>query len=202
MPACGRAGYFCAPSASFSARPFYSLLFQICGLSGPDRILPAGVYLDSVRQALGVEAFWYAPTLLWLDSGPVALSLLCWAGLVASALLVLNIWPRGMTAICLVTYLSFIAAAQDFASYQSDGMLLAAVFPCLFFAPRGLRPGLGEDHPPSWASLFMLQWLWFLIYFESGFVKMASHDQDWRNLTALDHYYENGPLPNWIGWYV
>ncbi len=184
----------------FSA--FYSLIFQILGLIGTEGILPAGHYLDMVKENLGSQAYWFAPTLLWLGSGPLALKLLCWFGLVASILLVLNLWPRGMTGVCMVCYLSFIAAAQDFASYQSDGMLLAAGFICLFFAPPGLRPGLGEDHPPSWASLSLLRWLWFLIYFESGFVKMASHDQDWRHLTALDHYYENGPLPNWIGWYV
>jgi hypothetical protein len=50
--------------------------------------------------------------------------------------------------------------------------------------------------------LFLLQWLWFQIYFESGVVKWASHDPQWRHLTALDHYYENGPLPDWIGWYA
>ena len=184
----------------FSA--FYSLIFQILGLIGPDGILPAGRYLIAVHESLGAQAHWFAPTLLWLGSGTLALKLLCWSGLAASILLVLNLWPRGMTAACLVCYLSFIAAAQDFAGYQSDGMLLAAGFICLFFAPPGLRPGMGEDTPPSWASLSLLRWLWFLIYFESGFVKMASHDQDWRHLTALDHYYENGPLPNWIGWYV
>ena len=48
----------------------------------------------------------------------------------------------------------------------------------------------------------MLQWLWFRIYFESGVVKLASHDPQWRSLTALDQYYQNGPLPNWIGWYA
>jgi hypothetical protein len=184
----------------FSA--FYSLMFQILGLIGPDGILPAGRYLIAVHESLGAQAYWFAPTLLWLGSGPLGLKLLCWTGLVASILLVLNLWPRGMTAVCMVCYLSFIAAAQDFASYQSDGMLLAAGFICLFFAPPGMRPGLGKDNPPSWASLSLLRWLWFLIYFESGFVKMASHDRDWRHLTALDHYYENGPLPNWIGWYV
>src|SRR5690348_6349994 len=148
------------------------------------------------------RGYWYAPTLYWISSGTHALMLVTWAGLVASVLLILNLWPRSMTAICMVAYLSFVAAAQDFSSYQSDGMLLAAAFICLFFAPPGLRPRLGEEHPPSWASHFLLQWLWFLIYFESGFVKLASHDQQWRTLTALDHYYENGPLPNWIGWYV
>jgi len=184
----------------FSA--FYSFLFQIRGLIGPEGILPAREYLDAVGQSLGARAFWYVPTLLWLGSGNRSLLLLCWVGLIASLLLLLNLWPRGMTAICVAAYLSFVAAAQDFSSYQSDGMLLAAAFLCIVFAPPGLRPGLGEDHPPSWASLFLLQWLWFQIYFESGFVKMASGDQDWRHLTALDHYYENGPLPDWIGWYV
>src|SRR5690348_4991638 len=183
----------------FSA--FYSLIFQIRGLIGPDGILPARAYLGTVWQYMGARGYWYAPTLYWISSGTHALMLVTWAGLVASVLLILNLWPRSMTAICMVAYLSFVAAAQDFSSYQSDGMLLAAAFICLFFAPPGLRPRLGEEHPPSWASHFLLQWLWFLIYFESGFVKLASHDQQWRTLTALDHYYENGPLPNWIVWF-
>ncbi|MGH9357254.1 MAG: lipase maturation factor family protein, partial [Terriglobia bacterium] len=63
-------------------------------------------------------------------------------------------------------------------------------------------PGLGRDHPPSRASLFMLQWLWFRIYFESGVVKIASGDPEWRHLTALYDYYSNGPLPDWIGWHA
>lgn len=184
----------------FSA--FYSLLFQIRGLIGPNGILPAGEYLLSAQAGLGAKAYWLAPTLFWFNSGDRFLLFVCWLGLVASLLLVINIWPRGAIAVCIAGYLSFVAAARNFAEYQSDGMLLAAGFLCLFFAPPGARPGLGQEHPPSWASLFSLQWLWFQIYFESGFVKLASHDPEWRSLTALDHYYENGPLPNWLGWYV
>ena len=184
----------------FSA--FYSLLFQINGLIGPDGILPAGDYLRLLAGHFGAKAAWYAPTLLWLGSGPGSLKLLCWTGLVASILLVLNFWPRAMLVVCLAGFLSFVSAAQDFSSYQSDGMLLAAGFLCLFFAPPGLRPGLGEGDPPSRASLFLLQWLWFTIYFESGLVKLLSGEPQWRHLTAMDQYYANGPLPNWIGWYV
>jgi hypothetical protein len=33
-------------------------------------------------------------------------------------------------------------------------------------------------------------------------VKLASGDLQWRNFTAMDEYYQNGPLPTWIGWYV
>jgi len=33
-------------------------------------------------------------------------------------------------------------------------------------------------------------------------VKLASGDPQWRNFTAMDEYYQNGPLPTWIGWYA
>jgi hypothetical protein len=33
-------------------------------------------------------------------------------------------------------------------------------------------------------------------------VKLMSGDPQWRHFTALDEYYQNGPLPTWIGWYV
>src|SRR6058998_857276 len=92
--------------------------------------------------------------------------------------------------------------AHDLSGYQSDGMLLEAGFISLFFAPPGIRPGWGAVRPPIRASLFLLQWEWFRIYFESGIAKIASGDPQWRNLTAMDEYYQNGPLPTWIGWYV
>jgi hypothetical protein len=95
-----------------------------------------------------------------------------------------------------------VSVARDFSGYQSDGMLLEAGFIALFFAPPGLRPGLGESSPPSRASLFLLQWEWFRIYFESGVAKIGSGDLAWRQFTAMDDYYQNGPLPTWIGWYV
>lgn len=184
----------------FSA--FYSLLFQIKGLIGPSGILPAHDYLQAVSAALHGSRFWFAPTMLWFGSSDRALMLICWVGIAASVLAVCNIWPRPMFAICFVCFLSFIAAAQDFASYQSDGMLLEAGFITLFFVPSGVWPGLGRAHAPSRASLFLLQWEWFRIYFESGVGKIASGDPSWRHLTAMDDYYQNGPLPTWIGWYV
>ncbi|MBV9610677.1 MAG: lipase maturation factor family protein [Acidobacteria bacterium] len=184
----------------FSA--FYSLVFQIRGLIGPSGILPAGTYLQQVAQALHGERLWYAPTLLWSSSSNAMLIALCWVGMVASLLLVVNVWPRAMLAICFVCFLSFVAAAQDFSGYQSDGMLLEAGLISMFFAPPGFRPRLGAAQPPSRASLFLLQWEWFRIYFESGAVKLLSGDPQWRHLTAMDEYYQNGPLPTWVGWYV
>ena len=185
----------------FSA--FYSLAFQIHGLVGEHGILPAREYLAQVSNALGpLERFWYAPTLFWLGAGDAALRAVVAAGLVCSLLLTLNVRPRLMVGLCTILFLSCIVALQDFSSYQSDGMLLEAGFVSVFFAPRGTFPGLGASDPPSRFSRFMLEWEWFRIYFESGVVKLASGDPHWRNLTAMDQYYQNGPLPSWIGWYV
>jgi lipase maturation factor 1 len=182
---------------------FVSLLFQIRGLIGPAGILPADRYLEAVAQSFGPWVrVWFAPTLLWLGSGSHMVMALCWAGLAASLLLTINLWPRAMLLVCFVCFLSFVSAAQDFSGYQSDGMLLEAGFVALFFAPPGWRPGLGYNHPPSRASLFLLQWEWFRIYFESGLVKLLSGDTEWRHLTAMDEYYQNGPLPTWVGWYI
>ncbi len=184
----------------FSA--FYSLLFQINGLIGPEGVLPARDYLAAVAQSLGMARYWYAPSLFWFSSGSAMLLAVTWLGLAASVAAFFNLWPRLSFFICFVSYLSFVTATNVFSQYQSDGMLLAAGFLVLFFAPGGIRPGWGAHHPPSRAALFLLQWEWFRIYFESGMVKLASGDPEWRHLTAMDQYYQNGPLPTWIGWYV
>jgi lipase maturation factor 1 len=184
----------------FSA--FYSLLFQIRGLIGPNGILPAAEYLRAVHNSFGLARFWYAPTLLWFSASNHMLMAIVWAGLLASILLTSNIFPRGMLLICFVCFLSFVSAASDFSGYQSDGMLLEAGFISLFLAPPGFRPGLAPNSPPIRASIFLLLWEWFRIYFESGIAKLASGDPQWRHFTAMDEYYQNGPLPTWIGWYV
>jgi hypothetical protein len=185
----------------FSA--FFSLVFQIRGLIGPEGILPASEFLRYVANHFGpYQRIWFAPSLLWISAGNGMLMAVCWAGMVAALLLVLNFWPRGTLLICFICFLSFVSAAGDFSSYQSDGMLLEAGFISLFFAPRGFLPGWGENFPPSRASHFLLLWEWFRIYLESGAVKLLSHDPQWRNYTAMDEYYQNGPLPTWIGWYM
>src|SRR5712692_2935168 len=130
----------------FSA--FHSLLYQIHGLIGPNGILPARDYLHAVRTALGWKGYWFAPTLLWLDASDRALDLLVWTGLAASVAIVLNLWPRVAIAVAGICFLSFIAAAQAFSSYQSDGMLLEAGLLSIFLAPRGVWPRLGLDQPP------------------------------------------------------
>lgn len=181
---------------------FYSLLCQVRGLIGPNGVLPADQYLDAVHRSLGASRFWYAPSLYWINSSDPALMAICWIGLIASVAAFLNAWPRLSFFICFLCFLSFVAAAQVFSGYQSDGMLLEAGFLALFLAPAGFWPGFGTNSLPMRASYFLLQWEWFRIYFESGLVKLLSGDPEWRHFTAMDQYYQNCPLPTWIGYYV
>src|SRR6202041_1462523 len=83
----------------FSA--FFALLFQVRGLIGSQGILPAADYLQAVRP-LGVLRFWYAPTLLWFSSSDRLLMALFWIGLIASILLVANLWPRAILVVCFL----------------------------------------------------------------------------------------------------
>jgi lipase maturation factor 1 len=184
----------------FSA--FYSLLFQIKGLIGPQGIEPAAHFIQAVAQYYGATRYWHAPSLFWIASSSPVVMAVMWVGIAASILALLNLWPRLSLFVCWICFLSFVSVAGDFSSYQSDGMLLEAGFISLFFAPGGLWPGLGSDDPPSRISLWLLRWEWFRIYFESGLVKELSGDRQWRDLTAMDQYYQNSPLPTWIGYYV
>jgi lipase maturation factor 1 len=184
----------------FSA--FLALVFQIRGLIGPHGILPAQHFLNAVAENAGSLRLWYAPTLFWISSSSPFMMAVTWIGLLASIAAFANAWPRLSFFVCFVCFLSFVAAAGDFSGYQSDGMLLEAGFLALFFAPRGVWPGWGTGSPPIRAALFLLQYEWFRIYFESGIGKLLSGDPEWRHLTAMDEYYQNGPLPTWIGWYI
>src|SRR5580704_1195904 len=87
----------------FSA--FYSLLFQIKGLMGPQGILPAEQYLAAVARALGGTRYWFAPTLFWLSSGSRMLMAVMTIGLIASVVAFLNLWPRISFLVCFVCFL-------------------------------------------------------------------------------------------------
>ncbi len=133
----------------FSA--FYSFYFQVKGLIGPDGILPAGDYLRAIAASPNIRAVKY---LVRADASMVQLERPR-----ADADLLDRIDRVGASGdqllaargpLCLLRLFSFVyCAAQDFSSYQSDGMLLEAGFISLFFAPPGLWPGLAASDGPS-----------------------------------------------------
>ena len=178
---------------------FASLWWQLNGLIGPDGILPAQPYLDAVGRQLGLLRFWYLPTLSWFFGAGSFLHLLCAGGLLLAGAL----WLRLAQPLCLLLlwlfYLSLCSAGQVFLGYQWDGLLLETGLLAIFVAPW--RSLAGRTEPPKLAR-WLLWWLLFRLMFMSGYVKLASGDVTWHNLTALIYHYQTQPLPTWVAWHV
>ena len=180
---------------------FLSLWVQIHGLVGSNGILPAGQYLEAVRQQIGTEGHYLVPTLFWLNPSDAFLHFLCAGGVVLSLVLIAGFVPRFALVGLWMFYLSLVTVGQVFLSFQWDVLLLEVGFLAIFFAPLQLRETFTRTPQSSTAFLWLLRWLLFRLMFASGFVKLAS-DEVWRNLTALNFHYETQPLPTWFGWYA
>ena len=181
---------------------FLSLAIQVTGLVGADGILPAGLFLDRVRDTYGGQAYRLFPTLLWLSSSDLALSGLCWLGAALATLLIVGIAPVCVLPLLWVGYLSLTVAGQTFLAFQWDTLLLETGLLACFYAPRGLRPTVTTERPPSPVARWLLWWLLFRLIFLSGITKIASGDPTWADWTALTYHYETQPLPLWTGWYT
>ena len=181
---------------------FVSLAVQVTGLVGGDGILPAGLYLDRLRDTYGGQAYRLFPTLLWWSSSDLALAGLCWLGAALATLLVAGLAPVPVLVLLWVSYLSLTVAGQTFLAFQWDKLLLETGLLACFYAPRGLRPTLTTEKPASPTARWLLWWLLFRLMFLSGITKIASGDQNWADWTALTHHYATQPLPLWTGWYV
>ena len=181
---------------------FVSLAVQVTGLVGADGILPAGLYLDRLRDSYGGQAYRLFPTLLWLSSSDLALRGLCWLGAALATLLIAGIAPVGVLPLLWVSYLSLTVAGQTFLAFQWDTLLLETGLLACFYAPRGLRPTLTTERPPSPVARWLLWWLLFRLVLLSGITKIASGDPTWADWTALTYHYATQPLPLWTGWYV
>lgn len=181
---------------------FLSLSTQVVGLVGDSGILPAGDYLDRVRDVYEWHAYRYFPTLLWISASDLTLTLLCWAGVGLSLLLVLGIAPVATLWTLWGTYLSLVVGGQIFLGFQWDALLLETGLLACFFAPRGVWPTLATEAPPSPWARWLIWWLLFRLMFLSGITKLASGDATWANWTALTYHYETQPLPLWSGWYL
>lgn len=170
----------------FSA--FASLWPQILGLVGSRGIAPAARLMTALHSELGARAFFYVPSLFWFNTSDSALVLFCLFGCLASLLLTLGLFTRPAAIACFALYLSLSSVGQPFTSFQWDALLLEAGFLAIFAGAPWL----------VWAYRLLL----FRLMFESGWVKLASHDSNWRNLHALRFHFMTQPLPNSVAYFM
>ncbi len=180
------AGLFARALAIIYLIAFVSFALQADGLIGSHGILPVSVFLKAANG-------WQFPTVFRWASSDLAVRALCWAGgviAIAAALLPSHRWPQRISfAVLFLLYLSIVTAGQVFMGYQWDYLLLEAGFLVIFLTPAAPR-------------VWVFHWLLFRLMFESGLVKLQSHDATWSGLTALTYHYESQPLPTPLAWYA
>ncbi|MFP2912955.1 lipase maturation factor family protein, partial [Pyxidicoccus sp. 3LFB2] len=181
---------------------FTSLGRQVLGLYGTRGLRPVRERLAAERMAEpGRERWKWTPSVFWLDASDATLVRGCRAGQLLSLALMFNVAPRLTVSLLWGLYLSYVSVGREFLSFQWDVLLLEMGLLSALTAPGGLRPGLGRD-APSAMDVFLFRLLVFRLYFGSGISKLQSGDATWRELTAMNHYYETAPLPTRAGWYA
>jgi len=168
---------------------FWSLGRQVLLLYGTHGLLP--VCPIAARVPVTLFRFACSDALLW------------WGTVAGAALgvgLAGGLAPRWLLGAAWLLYLSYVGVGQDFLSFQWDNLLLESSLFALFVTPSGWR--LRDAPPPHPLGVFLMQWLLFRLYVESGLAKLLLGDPTWRDLSAMSTYYETAPLPTWVGWYV
>lgn len=172
---------------------FASFGRQVRGLIGAQGIQPVTEFLNEVYRAFGSGCFWKAPTIFWWIHSEFGLESIVWGGAVIAGVAAigrpLTSGQRAAFILLFVYYLSIVIGGQIFMGYQWDYLLLEAGFLAIFLKP-------------AWTRVWLFRWLLFRLMFESGSVKLLSHDANWRNLTALAYHYETQPLPTPLAWYM
>jgi len=180
---------------------FASLWVQLDGLWGARGILPAGELLAAARAQLGGGGWRYLPSVFWLGAADASLRAACAAGLALSVVVMLGYAVAPALLALWALYLSFVSVGREFMSFQWDILLLEATLLLAWSAPWRLKPDWSRWRPPA-AGVWLTRLLVFRLMLESGWVKLASGDPRWRDLTALAYHYWSQPLPPWTAWYA
>jgi hypothetical protein len=181
---------------------FVSYWVQADGLIGRNGILPFAEWMNAIRPQVELVGYRKLPTLLWLHPSDAFLHLLFALGTGCALLLAAGWLPLPATLALWVLYLSVTVVGRQFLGFQWDNLLLEVGLLAVLAAPWRLRLRWGADPEPPRAAIWLLRWLAFRLMFFSGWVKLASHDVVWGNLTALPYHYETQPLPTWTAWYA
>ena len=194
---------------------FFSLYVQVHHLIGENGLIPATEYMSNLQGQIEAKdiplekVFHSFPTIFWwLKPDAETLRTCAFGGVVLSILILLRVFPRTCLMLQVVLYMSLATVCRLFLGFQWDNLLLESLFLALFLPQRRRR--LLEPHRrPSpcpathFISVFLMQWLLFRLYFESGISKIqAGLSGGWLDLSAMNSYYDTAPLPTWLGIYA
>jgi len=172
---------------------FISTLNQFRPLLGEHGLLPAPALLDWIGQKESRRRMLHPTLFLRIRYSDRRLGLLCGAGIVVSAALVVGIpqWgPPWVPMLCFLAlwlgYMSVVSIGQTFYSFGWEMLLLEAGFLAAFLG--------SNDQPPPTVVIVLFWWLLFRVEFGAGMIKIRG-GREWRDLTALMYHHETQPMP-------
>jgi hypothetical protein len=174
---------------------FLVAINQVVPLIGSTGLLPVGLYLKQISQALGSEGagFAHLPSLFWLSHSDTALLSAAWVGLALSCVVVAGFANGLMLAALWVLYLSFVHVGQEWYGYGWEIQLTETGFLAIFLCPLlDARPF--PRYAPPLPIIVLFRWLVVRVMLGAGLIKLRG-DEIWRNGTALYYHFETQPIP-------
>ncbi|XP_032896749.1 lipase maturation factor 1 isoform X3 [Amblyraja radiata] len=178
-------------------------------LLGKEGLLPSHLYLRKVQQyvggKVGIEAFSYAPTLLWfLDWSDMDIHLnnIALLGMGLSVfVLVTGCANMIIMFILWILYHSLVNIGQIWYSFGWESQLLETGFLGIFLCPLLTLRSVPRQTLPSKIVIWSFRWLIFRIMLGAGLIKIRG-DRCWKHLTCMNYHYETQPVPNPIAYYM
>ncbi|XP_074477062.1 lipase maturation factor 1 isoform X1 [Sebastes fasciatus] len=178
-------------------------------LIGERGLMPCKNYLNSVKRyvggKIGMAAFAYTPSILWLfdwsdmdaNLDGIALVGMALSGFVlvtgmANMVIMVTLW---------VLYHSLVSVGQLWYSFGWESQLLETGFLSIFLCPVWSLSQVPRRCPPSLICIWTFRWLIVRIMLGAGLIKIRG-DQCWRDLTCMDYHYETQPVPNPMSYYM
>jgi uncharacterized membrane protein YphA (DoxX/SURF4 family) len=138
-------------------------------------------------------------TLLWLAQDRSHLNKWLDGIAFAGILLALPIMWRGTANVPILLGLwvaqrSLMAVGGPWYGYGWEPQLAELGFYSLFLVPLlSLHPT--HSQPPL-SVIYIIRWYLFKIMMGAGLIKFKSRDRKWKDLSAMDSFYETQPVPN------
>ncbi len=169
---------------------------QLIPLIGQHGLLPLPLFIEHVHDALGSTSagFLRLPSLFWFNHSDTALVLVAWIGFGLSCVVAAGYANAILLGLLWFLYMSIVHVGQDWYSYGWEVQLLETGFLAIFLCPLMDARPFPRRAPPL-VIFWLFRALTFRIMLGAGLIKIRG-DASWRNLTALNYYFETQPIPN------
>ena len=174
---------------------FLAVINQIIPLIGANGLLPVGIFLKHIGEALGSTGagFVRLPSFFWFVHSDTDLLTAAWIGLVLSCVVVAGYANAPLLGMLWFLYMSFVNVGQEWYGYGWEIQLLETGFLAIFLCPL-VDPRPFPRRAPPMPVIVLLRWLVCRIMLGAGLIKLRG-DAVWRNWTALYYHFETQPLP-------